>query len=383
MAKKKNDADIARISTDDPGWPYYGASKEICRILGRIYEGYNPLELFRAFVEISHVTLDGLPNLFMQVVQKQPIQDTPELAEAWRKATGRFKPETLQLFAEAFQVLLAATQLPDGELSYADVIGEAYQEFLPGGKWRPHAQFFTPWNVASMMAQMTMGTYPDIEQEFKRRWMEAVEGDPALNAVAQVLGLMAGAGGEEMANGWQQFAGTRLFPQVMQKIEPFTICDPCCGSGVMLLAAAHASPRWLIDIGYIQFYGVDIDPTCVEMAKLNLRLYNIARPILKAADALTLPEAAAQPWPYDQLYTGVIEAKQSGDSDAEALFRQGVEMARAQQLEMWPGLPAIMDSAPKPSPGRAPARKRAASDDTSMSALFDLVPLETADGDSK
>jgi hypothetical protein len=73
----------------------------------------------------------------------------------------------------------------------------------------------------------------------------------------------------------ERFFFERLLPYTVDKAEPFTVADICCGSGVMLLAAAKQFPRWAIDSGLVQFYGVDIDPLCVEMCRLNMRLYGI------------------------------------------------------------------------------------------------------------
>jgi hypothetical protein len=49
--------------------------------------------------------------------------------------------------------------------------------------------------------------------------------------------------------------------------QPKTVCDPCCGSGRMLMAAAEKQPRWT-------FVGQDIDLRCVRMTAINLALWN-------------------------------------------------------------------------------------------------------------
>lgn len=50
--------------------------------------------------------------------------------------------------------------------------------------------------------------------------------------------------------------------------RPRTVCDPCCGSGRMLLAVAKLRPHWW-------FVGQDIDLRCVRMTALNLALRNL------------------------------------------------------------------------------------------------------------
>ena len=59
------------------------------------------------------------------------------------------------------------------------------------------------------------------------------------------------------------------------KAGPIEIYDPCCGSGVMLLAAASCCPRWAIECGKVKFYGNDIDENCVKMARANMMLYGL------------------------------------------------------------------------------------------------------------
>jgi hypothetical protein len=47
-----------------------------------------------------------------------------------------------------------------------------------------------------------------------------------------------------------------------------SVCDPCCGSGRMLLAVADVKPHW-------EFVGQDVDLRCVRMTAINLALRNL------------------------------------------------------------------------------------------------------------
>ena len=55
-----------------------------------------------------------------------------------------------------------------------------------------------------------------------------------------------------------------------------TICDPACGSGIMLLAARcviHKKHGWLASSRYGRnLYGMDISDRIAKMAKINLYL---------------------------------------------------------------------------------------------------------------
>lgn len=114
-------------------WPYYGAAREVTKILEKTHSyGEGGYRTFERWVEICHLTLDGLPNLVHQDAQGIPlheIRDIPELQERWNKASAGVRPEILNLFAEAFAILLEATVDADGRLTYADVVGSVFQFF--------------------------------------------------------------------------------------------------------------------------------------------------------------------------------------------------------------------------------------------------------------
>jgi type I restriction-modification system DNA methylase subunit len=62
--------------------------------------------------------------------------------------------------------------------------------------------------------------------------------------------------------------------------EPFRILDPACGSGRMLLAAHDRNGS-----GH-EYYGIDIDRSCVKMAALNLFLNGMWNSEVMCANAL-------------------------------------------------------------------------------------------------
>lgn len=64
------------------------------------------------------------------------------------------------------------------------------------------------------------------------------------------------------------------------KEEPLRVLDPTCGSGRMLLAAHKRT-----EMKY-EYYGIDIDRTCVKMAALNLFLNGMWDSEIMCADAL-------------------------------------------------------------------------------------------------
>ena len=108
--------------------------------------------------------------------------------------------------SHAFGKLVAAM-----EETRKDILGDIFQGGITYGE---AGQFLTPGPVCDMMARM------------------AIEG------------VDAGAG------------------------ERKSVCDPCCGSGRMLLAAGEVQPGW-------EFVGQDIDLRCVRMTAINLALRNL------------------------------------------------------------------------------------------------------------
>jgi hypothetical protein len=105
---------------------------------------------------------------------------------------------------------------------FRDILGELFMR-LDVNSVRA-GQFFTPWNIAEMMARM----------QFDRA----------------------------------------TFEQQVEEKGYVTVCDPAVGSGVMLLAFAKVVHDELGRQGLakVRFYGQDIDQRCVLMCRIQLRM---------------------------------------------------------------------------------------------------------------
>jgi hypothetical protein len=101
----------------------------------------------------------------------------------------------------------------------SDVLGDIFQGAITRGQ---NQQFFTPDPICDLMARLTDSA-------------ESREG--------------ASAGSADAA-------------------EMKTICDPCCGSGRLLLAAARVNRNRY-------FVGQDIDHRCAKITAINLALWNL------------------------------------------------------------------------------------------------------------
>ena len=73
-------------------------------------------------------------------------------------------------------------------------------------------------------------------------------------------------------------AGLQLPPDgALPESRPLRIADPSCGAGAMLLAAADALPEAFLAAGGAEFTGIDIDPVCAEMTRLNLVIHGLGQ----------------------------------------------------------------------------------------------------------
>ena len=313
------------------------AVKDICAVLQKTFDAYGPVELFRGFVDACNLALEELPCHLHYAVTRESIVPA-DSKERWNKATGRFAPQTLEAFAYGFSVLLDACQFgPDPASTDSgggpDVIGSVYMDLLSSrsNKWNYHAQYFTPWGISLMMAKMSAAE--DLEAQFHAKVKALIHEDPLLQAMTLADAVVWQAEGDQgKAFAWWL---RKAWPLIRPKIEPIRVCDPCVGSGIMLLAFASCHPLWLSQIGYIQYYGIDIDPLCVEMCRLNMRLYGLDPLRITPATTEKLLELAGQLGPMEQPYQEVIQALPEERPAKEAVLIERINAARVEQLNLF------------------------------------------------
>ena len=140
----------------------------------------------------------------------------------WASASAeRYDDRELDRIAELAEITAGALQKNPGQ----DFLGQLYMSLDFGDTWR--GQFFTPWNIAYMMAMMTVGQEEDI--------------------IAQ-----------------------RGFASVL---------DPCCGAGCMLLASAAAYHAQFKERNYredLLFVGQDLDRVVALMCYIQLSVLGCA-----------------------------------------------------------------------------------------------------------
>lgn len=116
--------------------------------------------------------------------------------------------ETYQSQPKVQQLAQLITLIGDSSEGFCDPLGELYQQAISSGH---NGQYWSPENLCDMMAAITIG--------------------------------------DNLKDGQ-------------------TVCDPACGSGRMLLAAAKINR-------FALFYGADLDNTCCKMALVNMLLHSL------------------------------------------------------------------------------------------------------------
>lgn len=268
--------------------------------------GIGSYQIFQDFIDITHASLERLPSHVRAARNKEPLTDIPETAELFTRLQEKYKPQHWKRIEAAFGILLTSCD------EYQDVLGQVFEVF--GSPNSKAGQFFTPWTVSELMAKMIMG---DIEQQVHERIKAACEDN--LLAQAMLFASMA-IDDQETA---QDYFYERFLPMILPYVEPIRVCDPACGSGGMLLAAASCCPRWLLDYNLVRFWGMDIDQRCVKMAQINMMLYGLNGYSVKCALALTPGELDVTPEPWREMYQKAQFADKAGNVETvEAIAKE-------------------------------------------------------------
>lgn len=144
-----------------------------------------------------------------------------------------------------------------------DFLGDLYMQLELGSHW--HGQFFTPYSVCQAMAEIN----------FKQEITEASE------------------------------------------VKPVTVCDPACGGGATLIAAAHAFRRSIRQTGlnpqhYLCIFAQDISPVVAMMCYVQISLQGYAGKI-KIGDTLLHPltdmDNGADIWYTPMWFSPIWEAR--------------------------------------------------------------------------
>lgn len=205
-------------------------------------------QVFRDFVRMSSLSLLQKANQVAGGFSEKTENEVLELQKRYPKWQTTFRP-AFGMLAQVYQENLASGQLED-------FIGAMYEELGASNAW--HGQFFTPMAICRLMAQITLGTKEQFEERFAA--------DP----------------------------------------RRVRINEPACGAGATMLAVWEQLMQWGVPASAVYFFGIDLDPMCVDMCYLQMTLsgapatiYNantLANPTCEGAPAYTTAMARMFPW---------------------------------------------------------------------------------------
>ena len=280
------------------------------------HTGYRAEIVFRDWLSLLEANLKALP-LHLKAIQETghvapPEADTPDTQKLFAQLRERYTHQDDWVhLSDAMALLIASTGL-----GYYDVLGDVYMQFAAPNLHQ--AQFFTPWPIAQMMAQITCTNAQEmLLDRLKDAARKAITEDPLLEALLFATGITAQithSNNPAENDPWlSNVMHEMLLPKLVPYFEPIKILDPCVGSGVMLLAVAKQFPHWAIRLGLVQFYGQDLDPDCVQMCRLNCMLYGLNGWGVKVVFEATADELDACPEPTRSFYQTIKAEYEKGN----------------------------------------------------------------------
>jgi hypothetical protein len=132
---------------------------------------------------------------------------------------------------------------------------------------------------------------------------------------------------------------------------------PTLRSGIMLLAHASTLPAWMVQMGLVQYHGMDIDRTCVQMARINCKLYGLNGWGLKCALELSQTELASLPEPHRTAYTEAQAAQANGNPERVTEIATELRAGAFSQLSLFSEEPPSISNNGNGSKPHRPKRR--------------------------
>jgi hypothetical protein len=199
-------------------------AKDLIKLFNSFSHRYNRWQVFSDFCEMGAIMFSNKVDFF-QAEKRE---------ERYMQIVKGYQRDEVYRLSEGLGMLVMAL-----ERGFSDVLGRTFHELELHNKWV--GQFFTPYPVCQMMAQMTIADRGDLDAKIKERGFVTAQ-------------------------------------------------EPACGSGAMVIALAEA----MYDAGinyqqHLHVTAIDVDLKCVHMAYLQFTLYNIPAVIVHG-NTLTLEE---------------------------------------------------------------------------------------------
>lgn len=151
--------------------PVVDHQKELAKLLNSFYGRHNHWQVFSDFCEMGAITFSNAVD-FTQREKRE---------ERYLQIVKGYNREELDKFARGLASLTMA--LDDG---FCDVLGRTFHDLELHNKWA--GQFFTPYDVSRMMANMTIGEGEDIKARIAQRGFVTAQ-EPAVGSGSMVIAL--------------------------------------------------------------------------------------------------------------------------------------------------------------------------------------------------
>lgn len=196
--------------------------REFQKEFSRLCNTRQSWQVWSDFVEVSAIAISNALD--------HESEDSKKWEERYRQIITPYSTDEQNTLASLLGLVVETLETEPGQ----DFLGEIFMGLELGNHWR--GQFFTPYNVCQMIAEMQVGDAKALVE--KRGW--------------------------------------------------FSINDPCCGAGALLIAARNVLTQKHIGHTEALFIAQDIDRTAALMCYIQLSLLGCAGYVV-IADSLRYP----------------------------------------------------------------------------------------------
>ena len=226
--------------------------------LKKLYAKHSITAVFEDWLRISSISISNAVDWGQSTEREEQYLDT----------INKYTPDEQEILVSTFAELVNALQHSATTEGPVDLLGKVFHALELHNKY--HGQFFTPFHICEFMGQIALG-----------------DGGEAGNAVSGALSQKGYV----------------------------SVCEPCVGSGGMVLGFANAMYRNKMNYNnQMVAYCCDIDIKCVHMAYLQLSLYGIPAVIIHG-NSLTneewsrwyTPVYMINGWPFRERVDNLLE----------------------------------------------------------------------------
>ena len=215
-----------------------------------------------------------------------------EREEQYLETINKYTPEEQKVLTKTFAELVDALQKEAETGGPCDLLGKVFHALELHNKY--HGQFFTPFHICEFMGQVALA-----------------DGGEAGNVASEAL----------------------------HKKGYLSVCEPCVGSGGMVLGFAKAMYNNKMNYcDQMVAYCCDIDIKCVHMAYLQLSLYGIPAVIIHG-NSLTneewsrwyTPVYMINGWPFKERVENLFETINEAAKDRQTVNAEEVPQPQTEE----------------------------------------------------